>query len=247
MNAFVCATSLNVATSVRSHRHGLDSPFRVQSPHTSLPTSHRSLIVSQALPPVARPIVPSPTLHKLLNVEDRAQSRGSIVKSIYHYIKERDLQDPSDRRRFRCDDNLKAVLGVDECTIIHIPKYIQRHLMKPEEVGDHYVEQAMQFERDFLIRKSKLELQAGPECKSRASIVPKPRVLSSELAAICGASELTRPEVIKKIWSYIRHHNLSQGHQLIKCDVLMKKVFHADVIPVTSIMRDISRHLSKKN
>lgn len=38
-------------------------------------------------------------------------SRPQVVKQIWVYIKEHDLQDPKDKRKIICDDNLQAVFG----------------------------------------------------------------------------------------------------------------------------------------
>jgi upstream activation factor subunit UAF30 len=40
-------------------------------------------------------------------------SRPQTVKRIWEYIKERDLQDPKDKRHILCDDTMKAVFHTD--------------------------------------------------------------------------------------------------------------------------------------
>jgi len=44
-------------------------------------------------------------------------SRPQTVKRIWAYVKERDLQDPADRRQIRCDEGLKRVFG---CERVHM-------------------------------------------------------------------------------------------------------------------------------
>lgn len=204
------------------------------------------------IPAVARPIVPSQALHELFNVEDKAQSRGEILKSIAVYVKENNLQDPSDRRKFQCDDKLKAVLGVDQCTLIKISKFIQPHLLKPLDLGGDYVQQAIEYEQDYLKRKSdekkekkKIDSNAA---KRKRTVHFKPVLLSDELAAVCNARELTRPVIIKRLWKYIRERSLYDGSsKTIKCDVLLKNIFHTDKLLITEIMKGVSPHVTKKD
>ncbi len=51
--------------------------------------------------------------------------------------------------------------------------------------------------------------------------------LSKALAAVVGSSEMSRPEVIKKMWEYIKTHNLQdpKNKRLIQPDALLEKVF----------------------
>merc|ERR1719321_2216553 len=50
-----------------------------------------------------------------------------------------------------------------------------------------------------------------------------PKTLSSELAAICGAKVMSRPEVTKKIWTYIKAKKLNAG-RVITPDATLGKV-----------------------
>lgn len=217
------------------------------------------------VPAIARPIVPSPALHDLFSVEDKAQSRGNVLRCINQYVKDNNLQNPDDRRVFRCDEKLKAVLGVDECTIIGISKHIQPHLLKPEDLGEHYIQQAEEYEREYLKRKAREkseELKAlrnsdpieessngtsDGRRKNKNGNLFKPVVLSDDLAAVCNARELTRPEVIKKVWAYIRENKLQKERgKAVKCDALLKKVFGTDELTTTFIMKGITPHLTRK-
>lgn len=231
------------------------SPLRCSESGEGSDGSSTTVARQRRIPAIARPIVPSPALHDLFSVEDKAQSRGTVLKSINNYVKANDLQDPKDRRLFRCDEKLKAILGVDKCSIIGISKYIQPHLLKPEDLGEHYIQQAEEYERDYLKRKSKERSKerkdratsGGPPRKNKNSNLFKPVVLSDDLAAVCNARELTRPDVIKNVWVYIRENKLQQeSGKPVRCDALLKKVFGADEISTTFIMKGITPHLTKK-
>lgn len=55
----------------------------------------------------------------------------------------------------------------------------------------------------------------------------KPMTPSAELGAVIGASPMPRTEVTKKIWEYIKKHNLqdSANRRMINADAKLKAVF----------------------
>ena len=75
-----------------------------------------------------------------------------------------------------------------------------------------------------------------------------PKQLSAELQAITGAPELTRGEVLKKVWEYIKKHKLqdSKNKRLIVPDAKLAKVFGSkepvDMMRISSL---IGPHLKK--
>ena len=59
--------------------------------------------------------------------------RPQIVKKIWAYIKERDLQDPDDRRQIRCDDALRSVFKQDKVHMFTMNKLLNQNLYTLEE------------------------------------------------------------------------------------------------------------------
>jgi len=55
-------------------------------------------------------------------------SRPQTVKQIWAYVKERDLQDPNDKRQIRCDDAMKAVFKQDKVHMFTMNKILAQHL-----------------------------------------------------------------------------------------------------------------------
>jgi upstream activation factor subunit UAF30 len=55
-------------------------------------------------------------------------SRPQAVKRIWNYVKERDLQDPSDKRMIRCDDALRAVFKSDKIHMFTMNKVLSDNL-----------------------------------------------------------------------------------------------------------------------
>lgn len=79
--------------------------------------------------------------HKLMNLSEPlsamlgqpALSRPQTVKQIWAYVKERDLQDPSDKRQIRCDDAMYAVFKQDKVHMFTMNKLLANHLYPAEE------------------------------------------------------------------------------------------------------------------
>lgn len=205
------------------------------------------------MPAVMRAVVPAPELLQF-TVEDRAQPRSEILRSMMKYVKAKNLQDPDNKRIIHCDKNLKSVLGVEQCTFIEINRYLSPHVRKPEDIGGRYIEEAKQAEISYL-EKRRLEEETEKQEKEDSSTSKrspkartfKPVILSEELATICRAKELTRPEILKAIWGYIRLNNLKEDSRgPVRCDFLLKKVFHADKVDARTILKGISAHVTKK-
>ncbi|PSR73755.1 hypothetical protein PHLCEN_2v10399 [Hermanssonia centrifuga] len=64
----------------------------------------------------------SEPLATLLKVE--RLSRPQVVKHIWDYIKEKQLQNPEDRREIICDDRMKAIFGLDRIGMFTMNKML---------------------------------------------------------------------------------------------------------------------------
>jgi chromatin remodeling complex protein RSC6 len=69
---------------------------------------------------------------------------------------------------------------------------------------------------------------------------------SAELAAIVGAAPLPRTEVIKKIWEYIKAHNLQNpaNKRNILCDAKLKAVLGKPEVTMFELTGLTGKHLS---
>jgi upstream activation factor subunit UAF30 len=73
----------------------------------------------------------SPALSELLN--ETQLSRPQTVKKIWEYVKERDLQDPEDKRQIRCDEPLRAVFKQDRVHMFTMNKILSQNLYAIDE------------------------------------------------------------------------------------------------------------------
>lgn len=73
----------------------------------------------------------------------------------------------------------------------------------------------------------------------------KPLQPSPELSAIVGAAPLPRSEMTKKLWDYIKAHNLQdpKDKRQIIADAALKKVFGQDSASMFEMTKLVSKHM----
>ncbi|KAK2733727.1 hypothetical protein FQN57_001954 [Myotisia sp. PD_48] len=79
-----------------------------------------------------KPLTLSPALSTLLGGET-SLSRPQTVKKMWEYIRQNDLQDPSDRRHIRCDDLMRPVFKQDRVHMFTMTKILNQNLYNPDE------------------------------------------------------------------------------------------------------------------
>ena len=75
----------------------------------------------------------------------------------------------------------------------------------------------------------------------------KPMNVSEELAAVIGNGPMPRSEVVKKLWVYIKKHNLQDpaNKRNINADADLKKVFGGKAtVNMFEMTKLVSKHLS---
>ena len=73
----------------------------------------------------------------------------------------------------------------------------------------------------------------------------KPLQPSKELAAVVGADPLPRPEVVSKVWDYIKKNNLQNpsNKREIRADDKLRAVFGKDSVTMFEMNRHLAQHL----
>ncbi|KAF2832070.1 SWIB-domain-containing protein [Ophiobolus disseminans] len=79
-----------------------------------------------------KPMALSPALSDLLG--ETQLSRPQTVKKIWEYVKQRDLQDPADKRQIRCDDAMRAVFKQDRVHMFTMNKILNQNLYAVDEI-----------------------------------------------------------------------------------------------------------------
>jgi upstream activation factor subunit UAF30 len=75
----------------------------------------------------------------------------------------------------------------------------------------------------------------------------KPMNISPDLAAVVGKGPMPRTEVTKKLWDYIKKHNLQDpaNKRNIKADESLKKIFGGkSTVTMFEMTALVSKHLS---
>lgn len=74
----------------------------------------------------------SPALTELLGIE--VETRPRIIAALWHYVKARKLQLPSDPSFFMCDPPLRKVFGEDKVKFGMVSQKISQHLSPPQPI-----------------------------------------------------------------------------------------------------------------
>lgn len=84
-----------------------------------------------------------------------------------------------------------------------------------------------------------------PARKPNAAFM-KPMTPSAELAAVIGSTPIPRTEVTKKIWEYIKKHDLQDAlnRRNINADDKLRPIFNKDQVSMFEMTKLLSQHLS---
>lgn len=180
--------------------------------------------------------------------------RTHISKRISEYVKKHDLQNPENKREILCDEKLRKVFGVDKFTYFTLNKHISHLVYKPQDCSPELQQLAAKCEKELLEemreqaqedhangidpsdKKSKkrkrppaLDEDGNPKPK-KLNGLSKPMQLDDDLAEVCGSNVLSRSEVVKQIWNYIKSNNLQdpKDKRQIITDDKLKKIFNGE-------------------
>lgn len=86
--------------------------------------------------------------------------------------------------------------------------------------------------------------KAASKRKPNAAFM-KPLTPSTALAAIIGASPMPRTQVVKKMWDYIKKHNLqdAKNRRNINADDKLKPIFGKATVSMFEMTKLVSKHL----
>ena len=85
----------------------------------------------------------------------------------------------------------------------------------------------------------------APAARKVNPALMKPLTPSKELAAVVGEKDLPRPEVVKKVWEYIKSNKLQnpQNAREIVADDKLRKVFGKDKVTMFEMNKHLAAHL----
>ncbi|MFA5679720.1 MAG: SWIB/MDM2 domain-containing protein [Hydrogenophaga sp.] len=87
---------------------------------------------------------------------------------------------------------------------------------------------------------------ASKSTRQPSAAFMKPLRPSAQLAAVIGADPLPRTEVTKKIWEYIKKHDLQDpaNRRNINADDKLRPLFGKDQVSMFELTKIVSGHLS---
>lgn len=71
--------------------------------------------------------------------------------------------------------------------------------------------------------------------------------ISAELAAVVGSGKMTRPQVVKKLWAYIKSHKCQDAkkRRMINPDAKLSAVLGKKPIDMLKMAGALSKHIKK--
>ena len=75
---------------------------------------------------LSKPLVPSAALAAVVGAA--AIARSDVVSKVWAYIKEKNLQNPANKREIMADDKLEPVFGQKSCSMFEMNRHLSRHL-----------------------------------------------------------------------------------------------------------------------
>ncbi|EEY64071.1 uncharacterized protein PITG_02591 [Phytophthora infestans T30-4] len=202
----------------------------------------------------------SPELAQVVGAETMA--RPQVVKALWAYIREHDLQDPNNKKNILLDDTLRGVFQRDSFTMFSMNKFVKRHVRKPDDLppggwsqiprdgvsSDEDTEAKAAKKKPAKKKKKAASTDDGDDDgKKKKTGFNVELSLSPELASLTGSDRMARPQIVKALWAYIHEHNLQDpdDKRSILLDDRMKQVFQRDSFTMFSMNKFIKRHARK--
>lgn len=159
-----------------------------------------------------------------------ALPRTEIVKQLWAYIRKNNLQDPSNKRKIICNDELRLVFETDCTDMFKMNKLLAKHIIPLEP------------SKKPSAKKVKAEVESGTKSSESGPYV----IISDSLANFFGINgrEMLQSEVIRRVWEYIKVNHLEDplNSMTILCDAKLQELFGHERIPALGIPEILLRH-----
>ncbi|GLT66214.1 hypothetical protein SLA2020_385930 [Shorea laevis] len=196
----------------------------------------------------------SPQLQDLLGVP--ALARTEVVKQIWAHIREKNLQDPANKKTIICDEPLRALFGVQSIDMFQMNKALSKHIwpldsddVVPVKSTEKERQHKQEREEDSDEPKRKEKRQRGESTEKGKSGFLAPLQLSDALVKFLGTGEsaLSRADVIKRMWDYIKENNLQDpsDKRRVICDEKLKELFDVDSFTGFTVSKLLATHFVK--
>lgn len=176
----------------------------------------------------------SPELQAI--VGEPAMARTEIVKQLWAYIRRNNLQDPNNKRKIICNDELRLVFETDSTDMFQMNKLLSKHIRPLESKNDSKPE------------AKKLKPQGDEPISSVETDVNQlPLMVSDALATFFGTGEreMVHSEAVKRVWDHIKSNDLEdpENPTVILCDSKLKQLFGRESLTAHGVSELLSDHL----
>ncbi|KAG9455144.1 hypothetical protein H6P81_008048 [Aristolochia fimbriata] len=157
----------------------------------------------------------SPALQAI--VGEPTMPRTQIVKQLWAYIRKNNLQDPNNKRKIICNDELKLVFETDCTDMFKMNKLLSKHILPLDPTKEP--------DSDSKRLKTTDAGTATDSTDTEAS----PMLMSDLLASFVGTGEkeIRQSAVEKHVWDYIKVNQLEDPLNpiVIRCDPKLQELF----------------------
>ncbi|GFP95835.1 upstream activation factor subunit uaf30, partial [Phtheirospermum japonicum] len=137
-----------------------------------------------------------------------------IVKQLWAYIRKNNLQDPNNKRKIICNDELRLVFKTDCTDMFKMNKLLAKHIITLE-----LTKQTAQ-----ATKKPKVDVETVSQSDDPVPIV----IISDALVDFFGTEEreMSQADVLRQMWEYIKFHQLDDpsNSTVILCDAKLQEL-----------------------
>ncbi|KAK7823389.1 upstream activation factor subunit spp27 [Quercus suber] len=180
--------------------------------------------------------------------------KQKVVKKLWAYIRENNLQDPKNRQNILCDESLRAIFRVDCINMFQMNKALTKHIW-PLNVEDGVLDDSLQKEKQCKQEEEDEEEDSddpnrrGKRQKKGSSGLLACLPLSDALVKFLGTGEnsLSRAGAVKRMWEYIKQNDLQDpsDKRRILCDDKLKELFGVDSFNGFTVSKLLTTHFIK--
>lgn len=193
----------------------------------------------------------SPAMQAFLG--ETSLPRPQVVKRLWAYIKEHDLQDPKDRRRILLDDALSTIFPGKSTDMFKMNKHLSRHCFVEDAPGveasdDDDDDDAGAGSSKATPRRVRARSDPGRAAtpgEKRVNGFTKPLRLSPAMAAWVGAGTASRPAIAKHMWAYVKEHGLQDpaNKQFVVSDATLRALTGQDRFKAFGFSALVKQHI----
>ncbi|XP_010913182.1 uncharacterized protein [Elaeis guineensis] len=180
----------------------------------------------------------SPQLQAI--VGEPTMARTQIVKQLWAYIRKNNLQDPNNKRKIICNDELRLVFETDCTDMFKMNKLLAKHIIPLESTRDPGRDSKK-------LKTTATEVVSATEPDADQYSV----VISDALANFFGTGEreMLQSEALRRVWDYIKNNQLEDpmNTMIILCDSKLQQLFECESLSALGLSEMLSRHLFKRS